>query len=203
MRLTILPLFATLLYSQQLQISTVEPVGPGPSARFDGTIAYDPSSNALFLFGGEDTTARNDLWAFSVEAGQWRQLSPQGDKPDPRFGHTLNYDPVRRRLIVFGGQAAGFYSDVWAYDIATNQWARLADNGAGPSRRYGHSGVLDSARNRIVISHGFTDRGRFDDTWAFDLASNRWLDISPSSGRPLRRCLHHAGSDLLTRVKSI
>lgn len=195
MRLAILPFFAALLYSQQLQLTTVEPTGPGPSARFDGTIAYDPSSNDLYLFGGEDSTARNDLWAFSIETRQWRQLSPSGTRPDPRFGHTLNFDPVRRRLIVFGGQATGFFSDVWAYDIGTNQWARLADNGAGPSRRYGHSGILDSARNRIVVSHGFTDRGRFDDTWAFDLASNRWSDISPTSGRPVRRCLHHAVYD--------
>lgn len=47
----------------------------------------------------------------------------------------------------------------------------------------------------MVISHGFTDTGRFDDTWAFDLEINRWRDISPSSGRPLRRCLHHAVYD--------
>jgi len=44
-----------------------------------------------------------------------------------------------------------------------------------------------------VISHGFTsEEGRFDDTWAFDLANNSWRDISPTSTRQLRRCLHHA-----------
>jgi hypothetical protein len=44
-----------------------------------------------------------------------------------------------------------------------------------------------------VIFHGFTsEQGRFDDTWAFDLATNSWRDISPACARPLRRCLHHA-----------
>jgi uncharacterized protein (TIGR03437 family) len=56
----------------------------------------------------------------------------------------------------------------------------------------------------MVISHGFTDDGRFDDTWAFDLARGTWRNISPPEGapRPLRRCLHHAvldaaGSEML------
>ena len=195
MRSLVFLLCAPLLLAQQLQFTTLPSTGSGPSPRFDGTIAYDPSANEIYLFGGEDTVARNDLWAFSVESNQWRQLSPVGPKPDARFGHTLNFDPLRRRLIVFGGEAAGFFSDVWAYDIAANTWTRLADNGAGPSRRYGHSAILDSGRNRLVISHGFTDRGRFDDTFAFDLASNRWSDITPSSGRPVRRCLHHAVFD--------
>jgi len=47
----------------------------------------------------------------------------------------------------------------------------------------------------MVISHGFTDAGRFDDTWAFDFRNNSWANISPNSNRPLRRCLHHAAYD--------
>lgn len=166
-----------------------------PSARVDGTIAYDAPGRRLILFGGLGDGALNDLWAYSVDARQWLQLSPQGTKPDPRFGHTLTFDPARRRMIVFGGQAGGFFSDVWAYEIAANRWTRLADNSAGPSKRYGHSGVYDAARDRIVISHGFTDAGRFDDTWAFSLGANQWTNLSPSNGRPLRRCLHHAVPD--------
>jgi uncharacterized protein (TIGR03437 family) len=44
----------------------------------------------------------------------------------------------------------------------------------------------------MVISHGFTNAGRFDDTWAFSFATNAWQDVSPAGTRPLRRCLHHA-----------
>jgi hypothetical protein len=112
MRSLVFLLCAPLLLAQQLQFTTLPSTGSGPSPRFDGTIAYDPSANEIYLFGGEDTVARNDLWAFSVESNQWRQLSPVGPKPDARFGHTLNFDPLRRRLIVFGGEAAGFFSDV-------------------------------------------------------------------------------------------
>lgn len=47
----------------------------------------------------------------------------------------------------------------------------------------------------MVISNWFTDAGRFDDTWAFDLRTNSWGNVSPTSNRPLRRCLHHAAYD--------
>lgn len=44
----------------------------------------------------------------------------------------------------------------------------------------------------MVISHGFTFQGRYDDTWALDLDTNEWSDISPedSATRPLKRCPH-------------
>jgi uncharacterized protein (TIGR03437 family) len=71
-------------------------------------------------------------------------------------------------------------------------WTQLSGNSSGPNPRYGLSAIYDPKRDRMVISHGFTSDGRFDDTWALDLKSNSWRDISPSNTRPLRRCLHHA-----------
>jgi len=90
-------------------------------------------------------------------------------------------------------RARSFLATCGQYDIRANLWVQLSGNSSGPSPRYGHSATYDSERDRIVISHGFTsEEGRFDDTWAFDLANNSWRDISPASTRQLRRCLHHA-----------
>lgn len=196
MRVVLLALASVVAGAQALEFQVLTTAGPRPSGRFDGTIVYDPPGKQILLFGGSDDSGnQNDLWAYSIERNEWRDLSPMGAKPAPRFGQTLNYDPVRRRAILFGGEGAGFFSDVWAYDIARNEWRMLADHNTGPSRRYGHSGIYDAERDRIVISHGFTDRGRFDDTWAFDLSTNRWTDLSPVGARPVRRCLHHAEYD--------
>jgi len=167
-----------------------------PSARFDPPLVYDSVDKSLLLFGGSDSRPRNDLWRYLIDERRWLELQPQdGTAPPPRFGHTTIYDPVRRRLILFGGQAGGFFSDVWAYDIASNRWTELAKSGAGLSSRYGHSGIYDVKRDRLVISHGFTDSGRFDDTWSFDLSTNRWTNLTPSGLKPLKRCLHHAAYD--------
>jgi len=189
----------TAASAQSLSYSLLPPgEGDRPSERIDGVIVYDPQDRQILLFGGQDFTgARNDLWSYSLTARRWTALNPAAGspKPAPRFGHTVVFDTARRRLIVFGGQAAGFFSDVWAYEISSNVWRQLSRDDAGPSRRYGHSAIHEPGRDRMIISHGFTNSGRFDDTWAFDLNTNTWRNISPSSGRPLRRCLHHAVHD--------
>jgi uncharacterized protein (TIGR03437 family) len=176
-----------------LQWSQANSSGTVPSPRIDAPVAYDSVGRQLLMFGGLDASGdRNDLWAYSVDNQQWTQINPSGPAPNPRHGHTVTFDPVRRRVIVIAGQGAGFFSDAWAYDIQGNSWTQLSGNSNGPTPRYGLSAIYDPKRDRIVISHGFTSDGRFDDTWALDLKSNSWRDISPSNTRPLRRCLHHA-----------
>ena len=183
------------LRGQTLSYALLDSPSPAPSARFDGPIAYDSTGKQVFLFGGDDNVPRNDLWSYSLEQGKWTEIQTTGAAPPARFGHTLLLDAARRRLIVFGGQAGGFFSDVWAFDIASRAWKQLAGDDAGPTRRYGHSAIYEPGRDRMVISHGFTNAGRFDDTWAFDLGANTWRDLSPSAARPLKRCLHHASYD--------
>jgi len=188
-------LLAALGQAQPLSYSLLGADGDQPSPRFDGTIAYDPSARRIFLFGGQDTSPKNDLWAYSLSQRRWEEVQASGPRPPARSGHTLIFDPGRKRLVVFGGQASGFFNDVWAFDIAQGSWRQLDGDSAGPSRRYGHSAIYESTRDRMIISHGFTNAGRFDDTWGFDFATNSWRDLSPSGARPVRRCLHHAVHD--------
>ena len=187
-----------ILLPLSLLAATIEPIptsGDQPSPRIDTTLTHDPVSGQIFAFGGQDQTASsNALYTLSIATRRWTKLAPTGDLPPARFGHTTIYDPKRQRLLLFGGQAQGFFNDTWAYDIIANRWNQLTP-GEGPSRRYGHSAIYDPTQDRMIISHGFTDAGRFDDTWSLDLSTNRWRDISPSSGRPLKRCLHHSVYD--------
>lgn len=180
--------------AQSLSYRLLPADGPQPSARFDGTIAWHSTRKLVYLFGGQDSSSRNDLWTYSIDEGRWSAVEAGGTKPPARFGHTLVADR-RGRLIVFGGQSSGFFSDVWAFDPAAGSWQQLGKDETGPSRRYGHSAVYDESRDRMVISHGFTDSGRFDDTWAFEFATNTWRNLTPSGAKPLRRCLHHAVLD--------
>src|SRR5206468_1330478 len=112
--------------------------------------------------------------------------------PPARFGHASAYDPQSRRVVIFAGQAGAFFNDVWAFDGVSETWQKLETRGTPPSKRYGTSAVVDTKRNQLIISHGFTDAGRFDDTLALDLATNTWSKLDPVGGRPLKRCLHEA-----------
>ena len=183
------------LPGQSLTYGRLDVTGAAPQPRIDGVVVYEPVSRRLFLFGGRAAGPLNDLWTYSIDRRTWAEVPVDGLRPPARSGHTMVLDPIRARLVVFGGQAAGFFSDTWAFELAKSSWQQLLPNDSGPSRRYGHSAILDATRDRMVISHGFTNAGRFDDTWAFELSSDSWRDISPASDRPLRRCLHHAAYD--------
>jgi hypothetical protein len=165
-----------------------------PAARWDHTLAADPAMGRLILFGGRDGngTPLGDTWVYDVAAESWSAL--EGPAPSPRFGQAVAVDTARRALYLFGGQADGatFFNDTWRLDLDDFAWSEIVTGDARPSPRYGTSAVLDDQGN-VLVSHGFTFEGRFDDTWSLDPASGIWTDVSPAAEtRPLKRCLHEA-----------
>ena len=161
-----------------------------PPARRDHNLTWDGGGRLLLFGGRQEGEALNDLWAFDLGEREWVQISTSGGPAAPRFGHGAVFDEQARRLVVFGGQGAAFFNDVWAFEEASNVWKDVTPAGAAPAKRYGMSAALDAASGRMFISHGFTDQGRFDDTWALPLAADAWSDVSPAGTRPIERCLH-------------
>ncbi len=165
----------------------------GPTARRDHSMTLNPEDGRIYLFGGRARgVASNDLWIFDPNASSWSLVATSGASPAERFGHNAFYDRVNKRLVIALGQQDGstFFDDVWAFDPATSAWTDIGGTSSNkPEVRYGAGGAHDEAENRILISHGFTDRGRFDDTWIFDLASNRWITIATDGAVPVKRCL--------------
>ena len=99
--------------------------------------------------------------------------------------------------MIFSGQKlGGFFDDTWAYELARREWRQLDPGGQGPSKRYGSCAAYDVSGDRFYISHGFTDKGRFDDNWAFDLATDKWIEVSSEGNRPVPRCLHQCAFDV-------
>jgi hypothetical protein len=171
--------------------SQVMAANNGPPARYDHSAVFDPVRQQLVIFGGRDTETFGDTWIFDRATRMWRAVDAAG--PAPRFGHGAVYDAAHRRMLIVMGQGADFFNDVWAFDLDQETWTELKANdrsAMAPRPRYGQSAVLD-AQGRVLISHGFSDQGRFDDTWAFDIAAARWINLTPTSGaKPLKRCLH-------------
>jgi hypothetical protein len=163
----------------------------GPQPRYDHSAVLDPVRQQLVIFGGRDTETFGDTWLIDLATRTWREVPAAG--PAPRFGHGAVYDAADRRMLIVMGQGADFFNDVWAFDLDQETWTELKANdrsAAAPRPRYGQSAALDT-QGRVLISHGFSDQGRFDDTWAFDLAAARWVNLTPASGpKPLKRCLH-------------
>jgi hypothetical protein len=167
--------------------------GPGP--RWDHTLAADDEGSQLLVFGGRDPGGipLGDTWLYDLEGGEWHAV--EGDGPAPRFGQAVAVDQEARILYLQGGQSdAVFFNDTWAFDLADETWTLIhAGDGAAPANRYGHSAVLDGD-GHLIVSHGFTFEGRYNDTWSLDLDELVWTDISPADDglRPINRCLHEA-----------
>ncbi len=155
----------------------------GPAPRRDYSFAGSGDGRKAFLFGGRaNGKPLNDLWEYDVAAERWTRVASAG--PSARFGASTIF--AGGRLLVFGGQAGPdeFFNDLWGFDPATKRWSRVNVSGAVPAPRYGAGGAnIDST---LLLTHGFTNSGRFDDTWSFD---GSWRDRKPS-GRPIKRCLH-------------
>jgi hypothetical protein len=103
----------------------------------------------------------------------WSQKQDVG--PSARTGHAMAYDPVRERVVLFGGSLLGSacLADTWEWD--GEFWVQVADT--GPSARTGHQLAVDSDRSIVVLFGGRSGEGTLhDDTWQWD--GKNWLQVA-------------------------
>ena len=162
----------------------------GPAAREDHTWTVDGDGRYAYLFGGRDGDREfGDLWRYDLKKDTWKKLSAKGQQPTPRFGHSAVWVDGQG-LIVFAGQRGpNFFDELWVFDPDKRRWRELPANGQVPKRRYGSCMVVGSD-GRLWISHGFTSSGRFDDTRAYNLKTEKWATLTPDGRVPGERCLH-------------
>ena len=177
--------------------SELDPAGGPPPERRGHTAIYDPARDRMVMFGGyHNLSTYNDVWALSLSGSPaWSELDPVGSPPAARHDHTAIYDPVRDRMVVFGGYDGSFHNDAWALSLAGSPaWGVLAPAGGPPTARFGHTAIYDPARDRMVVFGGVDANSDFDcriDVWALSLAGNpAWSALAPA-GSPPSGCFGH------------
>jgi hypothetical protein len=175
--------------------SELSPAGPPQSARYLHTAIYDPVRDRMVVFGGDHSGDPNDVWALTLSGSPaWSELTPVGTPPTGRYGHTAIYDPVRDRMVVFGGGG----NDVWALSLAGSPvWSELAPVGSLPAERARHTAIYDPVRDRMVVYGGElphrSDWPLLNDVWALSLAgSAAWSELGSAEGPPTGRWGHTA-----------
>jgi hypothetical protein len=138
--------------------SALTPAGSPPSARSEATAIYDPVRDRMVVFGGLGPFLNDDVWALSLAGSPaWSALAPAGSPPSGHYQHTAIYDPVRDRMVVFGGDGgtSGRRNDVWALSLAGSPaWSALVPAGGPPSARVEHTAIYDPVRDRMVVFGG-------------------------------------------------
>ena len=151
----------------------------GPSARSDHAMAS--LGSGVLLFGGRDTPGNinlNDTWYWNGTA--WTLLNP-AHKPPARAGHSMTYDSVRNRVVLFSGVLNGdvFATDTWEWD--GTDWTQVATS--GPAGRFAFQMTFDVGRGRTVMFGGALFYGLvFTDTWEWDGAA--WTKKAEGTGPP-------------------
>ena len=168
--------------------------GTKPNGRQYPTSIY--YNNKMVVFGGySGSSYKNDVWEFDLTTNIWKNISPStGTKPNGRAGHTSIY--YNNKMVVFGGSTDSSYkNDVWEFDLTDNSWNKIND-GSGddanpptaPNKRHGHASIYYN--NKMVVFGGYTG-SNVNDVWEFDLTTNVWKYISPSTGtKPNGRRYH-------------
>jgi len=160
-----------------IQVST-------PLGRAAAGLVYLKKSDTLLLFGGHNSSGQRlgDLWHFSIDAATWTQITQQLPKPSARHFHSMIYDDVLDKAVLFGGDAEpspNIENDLWMYDISSNKWSSAAPLNTPPDGRYGSAtGYLRSGINHYLFLFGGTGPlAPGGDSW-----DETWLYITESSG---------------------
>jgi N-acetylneuraminic acid mutarotase len=188
--------------SDRISWTELQPAPPHPLARDFHSMAYDKTNAWLVLFGGSSETGPlNDTWAFDPGANTWTELKPSGGLPAARWAHAIAYDPVTRKVIMFGGRAESGPSlnDTWVYDPVANTWTEAKPTGPLPLPRRGAAMACDPATRKVIMFGGNGDAGALDDTWAYDSATNAWAKLEPHGTSPSARGEHSMAYDPVGR----
>src|SRR5262249_47918538 len=123
------------------------PTGGPPAGRSGHTAIWDPGNAQMLVFGGNNGSVLNDLWAYRPASNSWVPLSLGGGGPAARDLHTAVWDASNAQMLVFGGRNSGgnWLNDLWAYRPASNTWGALSPTGGPPPVRYLHAAAWDSA----------------------------------------------------------
>lgn len=137
-----------------------------PQARYGHIMVYDSARDRIVMFGGRTNNSKLDLgdtWVF--KNGDWTQLNPPSSPP-ARLLAGAAYDPIRDRVVLFGGatitadgKTTTPYHDTWEFDGTT--WTQVLSDGPKIDKPLL---TWDAARANVfmlgvdssIVSHQFT-----------------------------------------------
>ncbi len=139
------------------QCTTAGCMASRPTARTFHALAYDSTRSKVVLFGGLTTTEQNDTWEWNGTA--WTQVCMAAPcnaaLPPARQRHSLTYDSVRGKTVLFGGSdvSGNTLGDTWEWDGAT--WTNtVANTAAAPGGRYDAGFAFDATNRECVLFSG-------------------------------------------------
>ncbi|XP_051942582.1 uncharacterized protein zgc:163014 isoform X1 [Hippocampus zosterae] len=156
--------------------------GNVPTLAYHSAVFY---KKELFVFGGVhasqssgEKTCSNALYIFNPEFQLWYKPIVEGDKPLPRFGHSITL--LSHKLIIFGGRKTATYlNDLHILDLGFMEYTAVKYGNMPPVPRGFHA-ALPVSDNRILVSGGCSAIGALRDVHVFNTDTNLWSSVASS-----------------------
>jgi hypothetical protein len=180
--------------------------GAFPGKRvFMGAAPYKKNNAAVF-FGGVEYNAKvtsfhvyGDLWEYNPQTDTWTQRSYANQGPGARLGAEIVIKDDTLYLLGGYDETRTNHNDLWSYDLRTNTWNQLRENGdpQSPSRRYIFRFELDEAKGDIYIFGGnYREKVTIqrNDVWKYHIASDRFTELVSETATKITGRTHGAGA---------
>jgi hypothetical protein len=139
---------------------STRPASIGPASTAGYSVADDPATHQIVVFGGLADNTATWLW----DGTRWRLAEPHASPPG-RIDAAAAYDPALQVVLLFGGHGppGTDLSDTWAWGGAT--WRELDKGGIQPPGSDA-SMAWDPALNEMVLmAAGPADAATATWTW--------------------------------------
>ena len=162
-----------------------------PPALFGASMAYDPATADIVLFGGTGgslAASSDETWVW--DGSDWSQRVP-ATSPPARSGGSLAFDEATGSMLLFGGTDGTYgadgavpLDDTWTWD--GSDWTELFP-ATVPQGRADAAMAFDPATGNLVLTSGesnafYVAGPSFQDTWTWD--GNDWTLQSPGTEPP-------------------
>jgi hypothetical protein len=143
-------------------------------------MVYDPLSDRVVLFGGQNGTKYYDsTWIYNYNINTWSNMTTGSPHPNNRREHAMAFDAESNYTILFGGRSSSssYKYDTWAYYYGGNNWQNMTTTVRPPPRSL-MGMAYDALNDRTVMFGGWTSNN-VDETWGYDLNTNTWVWMNP------------------------
>ena len=174
-----------------------------PAARSAHSAVFDPQFNRMIIYGGRDVDqiVLNDTYILdlSVTPAQWSKANLGYEAP-ARWQATAIYDPVRKRMVIFGGVKTNNEptDELWVLSLAaasltSQRWTQVfPGNDPGTDlARTAHVMAYDPNADQIVVTSGWAPltltEAFYNTSYTFDFVTGLWALVAPGPDIPLSR----------------
>ncbi len=137
----------------------------GPAAR-GLELAYDSARDRVVTLAGG--TSSSETWEWDGE--HWALIATEG--PPPRQNYALAFDPLRSRVVLFGGSDGLVHGDTWEWDGTA--WEFMTETGPLPAQNAAMAYFAGELQRTVLYVSG--------ETWQWD--GRAWTRVDVISPTP-------------------